>query len=114
MSEQEITKCQASDRVALPTERQIRDSSELFKVMGDPTRLSVICTLLSGRQCVHELARIVDMSQSAISHQLRVLRQAHLVRYRRDGRHTWYTLADEHVRALVEVAIAHVDERYMA
>jgi|LSQX01.2.fsa_nt_gb ArsR family transcriptional regulator len=99
-------------KALLPDDRQIESASDLFKVLGDQTRLRLICALLHGERCVHELADIVGMSQSAVSHQLRILRQAHLVRYRRDGRHTWYTLSDEHVRQLVEIAIIHADEQY--
>lgn len=104
--------CRKPEQIKLPAEYEIRDSSELFKVLGDQTRMRLICILLHCELCVHDLARIVNMSQSAISHQLRVLRQAHLVRYRRDGKHTWYSLADEHVRDMVELAMQHVNERY--
>lgn len=103
--------CLKADQTQLPAEYEIMDSSELFKVLGDQTRMRMICTLLHDELCVHDLARIVNMSQSAVSHQLRVLRQAHLVRYRRDGKHTWYALADDHVRVMVELAMEHVNER---
>lgn len=102
--------CRKIGQIQLPAESEIRDSSELFKVLGDETRMRMICTLFHDELCVHELADIVNMSQSAVSHQLRVLRQARLVRYRRDGKHTWYTLADEHVRDLVGLAMEHVNE----
>jgi DNA-binding transcriptional ArsR family regulator len=104
--------CRKPEQIKLPAEYEIRDSSELFKVLGDQTRMRLICILLHCELCVHDLSRIVNMSQSAVSHQLRVMRQAHLVRPRRDGKHTWYSLADEHVRDMVELAMEHVNERY--
>ena len=88
----------------------LRESSELFKVLGDETRMRLICALLSGEICVHEMAGLVDMSQSAVSHQLRILRQTRLVRYRRQGRHIYYALADDHIRQLVALAVDHVQE----
>ena len=105
--------CQTGEiKARLPVDRQIEAASDLFKILGDQTRLRLICALMLGELCVHELADIVEMSQSAVSHQLRILRQGHLVRYRRDGRHTWYSLSDEHVRQLVDSALMHVDEGY--
>ena len=92
-------------------EESLRECSDLFKVLGDPTRLSIICMLFDTERCVHELSRLVVMSQSAVSHQLRILRQARLVRHRRAGKHTWYALADDHIRSIVAVAIEHVQEQ---
>ncbi len=96
--------------VSLPDAHTLRETGDLFKVLGDETRLGILMALFSGSFCVHQLARIVNMSQSAVSHQLRILRQARMVRYRKEGRHTWYALADDHVRQLVDTALAHVLE----
>ncbi len=103
--------CQTGEiKARLPLDQAIEAAGDLFKILGDQTRLRLICALLHGERCVHELADIVEMSQSAVSHQLRILRQGRLVRYRRDGRHTWYSLSDEHVSQLVEIALLHAAE----
>lgn len=81
---------------------------ELFKTLGDPNRLRIISLLLEHEVCVHTLEEVLGMSQSAISHQLKVLRQLKLVRYRREGRHIYYALDDEHVRALFAEGLHHV------
>src|SRR5690606_19758781 len=72
--------------------------AEVFKALADPTRLRLISLLLDHEVCVHTLEELLGMSQSAISHQLRYLRQLHLVRYRKVGRHVYYALDDDHVR----------------
>lgn len=82
---------------------------ELFKALGDPTRLRIISLLLENEVCVHTLEAVLGMSQSAISHQLRVLRQLNLVRFRKEGRHVYYALDDEHVRDLVKQGLLHVE-----
>ncbi len=89
---------------------RLAEVADLFKAMGDPTRLSLLCTLLSGEYSVGDLATTVGGSQSAISHQLRLLRSLHLVKARRSGQHIFYALADEHVASLVRVAWEHVEE----
>lgn len=82
---------------------------ELFKALGDPNRLRIISLLLENEVCVHTLEATLGMSQSAISHQLRVLRQLNLVRFRKEGRHVYYALDDEHVRELVKQGLLHVE-----
>lgn len=82
-------------------------TAEMFRVLGDPTRLRVIALLRESEVCVHTLASTLDMSQSAISHQLRVLRQMGLVRSRKQGRFVYYTLDDNHVRDMVDLALLH-------
>ncbi|HZK41882.1 MAG TPA: metalloregulator ArsR/SmtB family transcription factor [Clostridia bacterium] len=97
--------------VSLPDTHVLQETSDLFKVLGDETRLGILTALFSGSFCVHQLASLVNMSQSAVSHQLRILRQARMVSYRKEGRHTWYSLADDHVRQLVNTALDHVLEQ---
>jgi ArsR family transcriptional regulator len=80
---------------------------QLLKGFADGTRLRILCLLRGREVCVHEIVDALDMSQSAVSHQLRVLRDARLVSHRRDGRHVYYRLADEHVRELLENALSH-------
>ncbi len=84
--------------------------AELFKVFGDTTRIRIICALLDNELCVCDIAEILGMGQSAISHQLRLLRNTHLVRVRRDGKSSFYSLDDEHVRLIFEQGLNHVTE----
>lgn len=86
----------------------VRDLADFFKVFGDGTRIRILQTLLNGERNVGELAEALDMTQSAVSHQLRVLRQNDLVRYRKDGKTVYYALDDEHVRVLLEQGIVHL------
>jgi len=82
--------------------------AETFKALSDPTRVRVISALLDGEVCVHELAAAVGVSQSAMSHQLATLREMQLVRFRREGRHVFYALDDEHIRTLLRQGLDHV------
>lgn len=84
--------------------------AELFKVFGDTTRVRIICALFESELCVCDIAEILGMGQSAISHQLRLLRNSHLVRVRREGKSSFYSLDDEHVRLLFEQGLNHVKE----
>lgn len=83
--------------------------ADVFKALSDPTRLRIISLLLDHELCVHTLEAALGMSQSAISHQLRVLRNLNLVRFRKEGRHVYYALDDEHVRGLFEQGLVHVE-----
>jgi ArsR family transcriptional regulator len=91
----------------LPAEEVLSPTVQLLKGFADATRLRILCLLRGREVCVHEIVDALDMSQSAISHQLRVLRDARLVAHRRDGRHVYYRLADDHVRELLENALSH-------
>ena len=84
--------------------------AELFKVFGDPTRIRILYALSSGELCVCDIAEVLGMTQSAISHQLRILKQADLVRCRRDGKAIFYSLADGHVQTIMEQGMEHVCE----
>jgi DNA-binding transcriptional ArsR family regulator len=84
--------------------------AELFKVFGDTTRIRMMCALFEHELCVCDLAEVVGMGQSAVSHQLRLLRAAHLVRVRREGKSSFYSLADEHVRLIFEQGLNHIME----
>lgn len=85
--------------------------AEVFKALSDPTRLRLISLLLDHEVCVHSLADMMQMSPSAISHQLRLLRQLRVVRHRKAGRHVFYALDDEHIRGLFIQGIDHVQHR---
>ena len=82
--------------------------AELFKILGDPTRLKIVELLLANEMCVNHIAETMGMGQSAISHQLRVLRQARLVTYRKEGKTAFYSLNDDHVEGLVRMGMDHV------
>ena len=84
--------------------------SELFKVLSDPTRIRILQVLHDTRLCVCDIAETLGMTQSAISHQLRILRQARLVRAQREGRSIFYVLADDHVTTMFDMGLAHVSE----
>jgi ArsR family transcriptional regulator, lead/cadmium/zinc/bismuth-responsive transcriptional repressor len=84
--------------------------ADFYKVFGDPTRLRILRALMDAELCVHDLAAELEMGQSAVSHQLRILKQAHLVRSRRVGKESHYALSDEHVRVVFEQGLVHVNE----
>lgn len=94
-----------------PTEEQLRRMSLFFKVMGDPTRLKILTALLGGNLCVMHISERLGMSQSAVSHQLSVLRGANLVKVSRHGKTQVYSIADEHVRLILDMALLHGDEK---
>ena len=81
--------------------------AELFKILGDPTRLKIVELLLENEMCVNHIAETMGMGQSAISHHLRVLRQARLVTYRKDGKTAYYSLNDDHVECLVRMGMGN-------
>ena len=95
---------------ALPEEEILYDVAELFKVFGDSTRIRIICALFESEMCVYDLAACLDMTQPAISHQLRILKQANLVKFRRDGKLMYYSLDDEHVKQIFDAGYKHVIE----
>jgi ArsR family transcriptional regulator len=94
----------------MPDEESLFDLAELFKVFGDSTRVRIICALLFAQMCVCDIAALLDMSKSAVSHQLRVLRQSRLVKFRREGKVVFYSLDDRHVGAIFRQGLAHVSE----
>lgn len=94
----------------MPNEEVLYEAAELLKVFGDPTRIRIIFVLCQGEKCVCDIAGALGMTQSAISHQLRVLKQARLVSTRRDGKTIYYSLCDEHVRTIFYYAMEHVME----
>ena len=94
---------------AYPDQNTVEAIAELFKAFGDPTRVRIL-SLLKEEMCVNDIAQAVGVSQSAISHQLRILKQIHLIKCRRDGKNAWYSLADDHVRIILEMGLEHVME----
>jgi DNA-binding transcriptional ArsR family regulator len=94
----------------MPDEEILYDLAELFKIFGDSTRIKILYVLFEAEMCVCDIARLLNMTQSAISHQLRALKQSKLVKYRREGKTVFYSLADDHVRTLISQAMEHVME----
>lgn len=93
-----------------PPEEVITKLTEVFKVFGDGTRIKILWNLFDNEICVAELSERIKMSQSAVSHQLRILKQARLIKARRDGKNTFYSLDDEHVKRIVEQVMIHITE----
>lgn len=91
-------------------EDKIIDMAELFKVFGDSTRMKIISALLKDELCVGEISAITNSTQSAISHQLRVLKQSKLVKYRKDGKTVYYSLDDDHIYKIYKLALEHIKE----
>ena len=94
----------------LPSTREIADLSEIFKVLGDPTRLKIVLALAKEELCVCDLATLVNLSVSAISHQLRLLRNLRLVKYRKSGKMVYYMLDDDHIESIINQALIHIRE----
>lgn len=94
----------------MPEESELYDLADLFKVFGDSTRIKILYVLFENEMCVYDIASILNMTQSAISHQLRILKQNRLVKFRKEGKTVLYTLADEHVFTILSQGIEHVEE----
>ena len=97
-------------RESMPDEEMLYDLADFFKVFGDSTRIKILWALDREEMCVCDLAVLLNMTKSAISHQLKTLRQEKLVKYRRDGKVAYYSLLDEHVRSILEVGLEHIGE----
>ena len=96
--------------IRLPVEDEMYDLAELFKCFGDSTRVRILCVLLQDEFCVGDISDTLNMTQSAVSHQLKLLKQAKLIRGRRDGKQILYSLADEHVRSIINIGLEHIEE----
>ena len=95
---------------AIPPRETLEQIADLFKGFADPTRVHILSLLQQQELCVTDIAEAVEISQSAISHQLRILKQMHLIKYRREGKNILYSLADDHVRTILEMGLEHVLE----
>lgn len=95
---------------SLPDENEMIDLAELFKIFGDSTRIRILFALYDDEHNVGEIAETLNMTQSAVSHQLKILRQAKLIQARRDGKQIYYSLADEHVHTIIAVGREHIEE----
>lgn len=94
----------------MPDEQQLLDLSEFFKVFGDSTRIKILYVLSQSEMCVCDIASLLQMGQSAISHQLRVLKQMQLVKFRRDGKTVFYSLSDNHIQTILAQGMEHICE----
>ncbi len=94
----------------MPSESKIFDLSDFFKILGDSTRMRILFALDGAPLCVCDLAELLGMTKSAVSHQLKTLRQSDLVTYRKVGKNVYYSLADDHVGSIIETALAHIEE----
>ena len=97
-------------RAEMPPDETLYDLAELFKIFGDSTRIRILYALFESEMCVCDIAELLNMTQSAISHQLRLLKQSKLVKNRRDGKTVYYSLADDHVRTVINQGMDHILE----
>ena len=97
-------------RKTMPDETELYDLAELFKVFGDSTRIRILFVLFEAEVCVCDLAQVLNMNQSAVSHQLKILKQSKLVKCRREGKSMFYSLADDHVRTIIAQGQEHIKE----
>ena len=94
----------------LPDDEHLYDLADLFRMFGDTTRIKILYVLFESELCVCDIARLLKLSQSAVSHQLRILKDAKLVRFRREGKTVFYTLDDDHVRSILALGMDHISE----
>jgi len=97
-------------RAVLPNPENLSLLADFFKVFGDPTRIKILSSLAESEMCVCDIAYLLNMTQSAISHQLRVLKQARLVKNRKEGKVVYYSLDDEHVKQIIDQGMVHIGE----
>ena len=97
-------------RAVLPDEDTLADVAELFKVFGDSTRTRILSALFEAELCVCDIANLLSMTKSAVSHQLRILRQTKVVKYRKQGKEVYYSLDDEHISRIYKMALEHLSE----
>ena len=119
MAEYEIECCETTEvheellkvvQEKMPEEERLYDLAELFKVFGDSTRIRILFVLFEAEVCVCDLAEALNMTQSAVSHQLRILKACKLVRFRQEGRMVFYALDDDHVRSMLALGLEHIAE----
>ena len=94
----------------MPPEEILYDLAEIFKIFGDSTRIKILYTLFESELCVRDIAEILSMTQNAVSHQLRVLKNNKLVRFRKEGKNVYYSLADDHVYSIIKMGMEHLEE----
>jgi DNA-binding transcriptional ArsR family regulator len=100
--------CGLTAQVVIHQEEYANQLALTYKALGDPTRVKILLALAERELCVHDLAELLGMTHSAISHQLKLLRELHIVRYTKSGRHVFYKLDDDHVEQLLQLGLAHI------
>ena len=99
------------DKIKLPEEEVLYDLGDFFKILGDSTRIKILSALFQSEMCVCDIAALLGMTQSAISHQLRVLKQGRLVKHRKDGKVVYYSLDDDHIKHIIDQGLTHISEK---
>ena len=99
------------DKIKLPEEEVLYDLGDFFKILGDSTRIKILSALFQSEMCVCDITALLGMTQSAISHQLRVLKQGRLVKHRKDGKVVYYSLDDDHIKHIVDQGLTHISEK---
>ena len=99
------------DKIKLPEEEVLYDLGDFFKILGDSTRIKILSALFQSEMCVCDIAALLGITQSAISHQLRVLKQGRLVKHRKDGKVVYYSLDDDHIKHIVDQGLTHISEK---
>ena len=99
------------DKIKLPEEELLYDLGDFFKILGDSTGIKILSALFQSEMCVCDIAALLGMTQSAISHQLRVLKQGRLVKHRKEGKVVYYSLDDDHIKHIVDQGLTHISEK---
>lgn len=99
------------DKIKLPEEELLYDLGDFFKILGDSTRIKILSALFQSEMCVCDIAALLGMTQSAISHQLRVLKQGRLVKHRKEGKVVYHSLDDDHIKHIVDQGLTHISEK---
>ena len=99
------------DKIKLPEEELLYDLGDFFKILGDSTRIKILSALFQSEMCVCDIAALLGMTQSAISHQLRVLKQGRLVKHRKEGKVVYYSLDDDHIKHIEDQGLTHISEK---
>jgi ArsR family transcriptional regulator, lead/cadmium/zinc/bismuth-responsive transcriptional repressor len=95
----------------MPADELLYDLAEFFKVFGDSTRIKILCALFEEEMCVCDISALLNISQSAVSHQLKILRQSKLVKYRKEGKVVYYSMADDHIKEIFNQGKVHIEEK---
>ncbi len=111
-AEEKVINVKAAEKISatMPDDEYLYDLSELFRIFGDSTRIKILFALFDAELCVGDISNILKLSQSSVSHQLRILKDNKLVKFRRDGKSIYYSLDDDHVRSILQLGMDHVEE----
>ena len=111
-AEEKVINVKAAEKISetMPDDEYLYDLSELFRIFGDSTRIKILYSMFDTELNVGDMAKILNLSQSSVSHQLRILKDNKLVKFRRDGKSIYYSLDDDHVRSILQLGMDHVEE----